>query len=132
MITVEKGVEILRELARTEPFQYNHGRFDPEYREYTDAVEAWKKAKKHSPIAMLRAKVVFLADKFCHYCGACLPKRDGEGTCMQCDPQGVLQNWVRNKIEIAAAMPGPVDCYDYQRAQGQLDVLHELEEMLDE
>lgn len=72
----------------------------------------------------------FLADRFCLQCGAAIPPREGEGTCFKCDPVGCLKHWIRQRIEIAASNPGPVDAYDYQRDQGKLDILHELEDEL--
>ena len=36
-----------------------------------------------------------MSKEFCRYCGASIPKRDGEGTCERCDPEGVAANCAR-------------------------------------
>lgn len=130
LVTVEVGVEILRDLAHKEQYQYTEGIYAGKYALWQKARERYIRAKSSYPIAMMRAQSIFLQDPFCLQCGASVPPREGEGTCYKCDPVGVMLNWVRQRIEIAADNPGLVDDYGYQRDQGKLEILHELEEML--
>lgn len=105
-INVQTGVEILRDLAAKEANQWHKSVYDPEWREWVDAKHRYEDAVKTYPIAMMRAQAVFLADR-------------------------CLLHWVRQRIEIAASNKGPVDSYEYQRDEGKLETLYELEEELD-
>lgn len=35
---------------------------------------------------------MLLAPDFCKFCGAGIPPKYGEGTCIKCDPKGVAAN----------------------------------------
>lgn len=83
-------------------------------------------------VDVTQAKYFTAEDSFCQHCGANIPRREGEGACFECDPKGCLLNWVRIQLAIAADNKGAVDDYCFQRDQGKIDILHELEDMLDD